>query len=96
MIGFEHPNETIVQSELSRGSVLTCSWSQQPAVQVTSSHGEIKHQGPLAVDDVQNVLDCYGGVGVRVLLACLPLHQEVREGSCTAAFCYCQSLIMVA
>lgn len=76
--------------------VLTCSWSQQPAVQVTSSHAEIKYQSPLAVNGVQDVLHCYWSVGVCILLACLPLHQEVSKGSCTTPLCHCQSLIMVA
>lgn len=77
-------------------AALTCSWSQQPAVQVAGSHGEIKHQGPLAVDGVQDVLHCYWGVGIRVLLAGLPLHQEVSEGSGTTPLRHRQSLIMVA
>lgn len=100
LIAFQHHHKTIYN--LSNGpsrenpSSLTCSWSQQPAVQVTSSHGEIKHQSPLAVDGVQDVLHCYRGVGVRVLLACLPLHQEVGKGSCSTPLCYRQSLIVVA
>lgn len=93
-----HPNRTIynVSRRPSSESVFTCSGSQQPAVQVTGCHGEIKHQGPLAVNRVQNVLHCHRGVGVRVLLARLPLHQQVSEGSCASAFGHSQSLVVVA
>lgn len=97
MTGSHHPNKTIYRliNRSSRVSNLTCSWSQQPAVQVTSSHGEVKHQSPLAVDSVQDVLHRHWGVGVWVLLACLPLHQEVGKGSRATPLRYCQGLVVV-
>lgn len=74
----------------------TCSWSQQPAIQVTSSHRKIKHQSPLAVHGIQDVLHCYRCVWIRLLLARLPLHQEISKGSCTTPLCHCQGLVVVA
>lgn len=74
----------------------TCSWSQQPAVQISGSHGEVEHQSPLAVDGLQNMLHRHWGVGVGVLLARLPLHQQVREGSCPPSLCHRQRLVVMS
>lgn len=41
------------------------------------------------------MLHCHWGVGVRVLLARLPLHQQIRKGSCSTPLCHSQSLVMM-
>lgn len=96
-----HQNDLLIVSGLFFGpnAPVTCSWSDQPAVEEAPSHRIVEDQSPLTVHRLHHVLHGDWDVGVRarrVLVALLPLNEEVSEGACSSSLRYGQCLIVPA